>query len=163
MYFIWFLLGIVLTSLLYSAFQIVKGDSSKHLNYVAPLPSKSTRASASATCFVTHTEREMKWITMKELQALKEKYGDLVILDCRSDTERLALIADSQTVPIKPRQILEVITWLPPHRSAVFCGASDLCAPTMTKTQRKSGVAPVYVLRDDPFHSEVVCGSILQK
>ncbi len=160
MYFIWILLVLPLILLLYAAFQVLKDEKQKLPECVVPLPSTSS-PSADAAFFLLNIGREMKWVTTEELQRLKERSGDIVVIDCRSGDRgrRLPAIAGLHAVSIRPAQLVEVLTWLPANRSAVLCGASDLCPSTIVKRPHKTGLAPVYVLKDDPFRSEMAASN----
>lgn len=167
MYFIWTLLGMVLASLLYTSFQILKDGAQKPLNYVAPLPSRAS-SPAGATVFFLNSRRELKWISINELRALTEAPNRLTIIDCRSDSRaRLPPIASVLALQIEPQQLPEVLGWVPADQSVVLCGVSDLCPSGIIRTPHRSGLAPVYVLKDDPLHSEAdvrgACGTILEK
>ncbi len=151
MYFIWILLGFVLISLLYAAFRVLKDEKQRLPKCVFPLPSTSL-PSASAAFFLLNIGREVKWITTEELQRLKGRSDDLVVIDCRSgDRRRIPAIAGSQAVSIKPAQLSEILNWLPANQSAVLCGVSDLCPSATTNRPHRRGLAPLYVLKDDPF------------
>lgn len=151
--FIWLLLGLVLLSLLCTAVRNRREKKQKLPACVVPLPPTSS-PSANAFFFL-NIGREMKWITANELRALKEKSNDLIVIDCRPDRfRRLAEFAGSSALSIRPEQLVEVLNWLPANRSAVLCGASDLCRSPVMKMDHRRGLAPVYVLKDDPFRQE---------
>lgn len=133
MNFIWTVLGSILILVLYAAFRVLKDLKQKLPKCVVPLPSTSS-PSASAAFFVLNIGREMKSTTADELQALKERSDDMVIIDCRADRRpRHPAIANAHALPIKPAQVAEVLNWLPANRSAGLCGASDLCPSRVMK------------------------------
>jgi len=103
-------------------------------------------------------EREVKWISAKECEALLRTYCDVIFIDLRSGKENAPIpLAVSEILTVSPSQFSDMLRWLPASSSIVLYGASDSCASLLWSTRNIHGGAPVYVLYED---SDVAAGRV---
>ncbi len=100
--------------------------------------------------------RQMKWIKWNEFKTVLGKCGDLIVIDLRPEAPRVPFPVSAPTVlPVSPNELDAVLESLPADKSAVFCGASNLCIFLIETSPCMAGSAPLYVLEGDLSLAEV--------
>jgi hypothetical protein len=115
-------------------------------------PVEVTTASESAG----RQTRVMQWISIGEFPSVLTKYSDLIVIDLRSNAEWDPFpIPTAFALPVSPNELDTVLEWLPPDRSLVFYGASNLSIFMIETSNCMQGSAPLYVLEGDLRLAEV--------
>jgi len=146
MNYIWILLGMILGSLLYTAYQLLKSEAQKRADWHAG-PRSPTPISTAA--FLQKAKRSAKWISMQELRESLAKEEGVTVIDLRADGVHqpiASVIKDS--LCIAPDHLVDVLAWIPAENSVVLLGPSEFHISIATTIRSNVGFAPVYVLKD---------------
>jgi hypothetical protein len=101
--------------------------------------------------------RMMRWISISEFMTVLASCSDLIVIDLRADAQLVPFpVPTAFVLPVAPKELINVLEWLPADRTAVFCGASNVSIFLITTGPCMEGSAPFYVLEGDLSSAEVV-------
>lgn len=151
--FLWALIALALGILMYPAWQILRSFGRFSRDPMAALSFSDSRRVRGAGGKRT---RNLQWVSIDEFREILERAGDLVVIDLRPQDERRPLpVSGSQMLRIGAEELGEVLQWLPPDRSAAFCGASGLAVFMIRTSACMQGSAPLYVVKSESARTEV--------
>jgi len=91
--------------------------------------------------------RVIQWISPNEFLSIHIKRSDLVVFDLRESAQRDPFpIPTAFALPVSPKELAPLLAWLPPDRSVVFYGASNLSIFLIETSPCMDGTATLYVL-----------------
>lgn len=94
--------------------------------------------------------RVIQWISTGEFLSVLAKRSDLVVFDLRANAQRDPFpISTAFALPVDPNELGTLLNWLPPDRSVVFHGASNLAIFMIETSRCMDGSAPLYILEGD--------------
>jgi hypothetical protein len=100
--------------------------------------------------------RVIQWISTGEFLSVLAKRSDLVVFDLRENAQWDPFpIPTAFALPVNPNELDTLLNWLPPDRSVVFYGASNLSIFMIVTSHCMEGSAPLYVLEGVPSLAEV--------
>lgn len=141
------LLALTLGFVLYPAWHLLRG-ARRVARRRHPAVSRIT-IDARPDAGSTRPVPRLKWITLRELKAIAERTGDLLVVDLRSEEHCAPLPAtDAQVMRVKVGDLEEFLQWLPENRTAAFCGVSGLSIFMIESHLCLRGTSPLYVLED---------------
>ena len=151
--FLWALIALALGFLMYPAWQILRSFGRLSRAPMIPVSQTDDRYVHGAGGTQTRT---LRWVSMDEFREILDLAADLVVIDLRPQDERGSLpVSGTQILCVGPEELAEVLQWLPPDRSAAFCGASGLAVFMIRTSCCMHGSAPLYVVKPQSARREV--------
>jgi hypothetical protein len=118
---------------------------------------KPERNLRSSTNRYSKSRRPIIGISFEELENLLQQDPDnLLILDLRMSNQVPSLpVAEALVLTVTPSELTEILIWIPPNRSIVFCGPQSRWQSKIMSSPSIEGTAPFYFLDDNFRYSEV--------
>jgi hypothetical protein len=155
MYFFWFLPAVLLAVPLFAVWRIRQSRKLELRNRLQSVIEQSALDEVVPEPVGAET-RQMKWISINELMRILAECGDLIVVDLRTDDERILYPVPAPSVlPVTMDDLDSVLGWLPADRSVAFCGACNLCIFLIETSPCMRGSAPLYILKGDLRLAEV--------
>ncbi|HEV2274492.1 MAG TPA: hypothetical protein VGR96_10020 [Acidobacteriaceae bacterium] len=152
MLYMYALILVVFASLLYTAYQILKGSRRKPECVVPLLPPISQPLDLINSLRAINCG--LKWISLKEFDTLLERSKDVIFIDLRGSAEEPLPFSISRVLCITPSELAGALQWLPSGSIIVLYGKTPLCTSIAKGVQSFSHFKPVYILKDDSGHTE---------